>query len=369
MQNRKFKVAQIIDRLHIGGAERVVVMLANLLQQHGHTVRVITTVNPGPLEKELNKEIERVNLNRKWKWNPVTMRRLISEVKDYDIIHVHSSHNLRYLYLSAKLFRLNKPIFFHEHYGDIHVDKSVQWHQKLIYPNIIFIGVSRQLTEWALQQLNMPKEKVFLLPNTIEKIAIPQQEKKSNNEKQILLVSNFRPTKNIEFALELFKQFKNEGSLNFRFTIIGHIADKLYYENIKDRIVKNDLEKDIAILTDCANIQPLLPQFDLAIHTAKSESGPLVLIEYMAQGLPFITYNTGEVVEEIKNKLPLAVMQSFGIDEWIKGTETMLALPFDDLSNKFANVYDHYFSTEVYYNKVMNVYQTVLSKNEKVNAA
>src|SRR4051812_11047619 len=101
MHNRKFKVVQIIDRLHIGGAERVVVMLCNLLQQHGHSIKVITTVNSGPLAKQLHKEIKQVTLNRKWKWNPVTMRRLIGEVKDYDIIHVHSSHNLRYLYLSA----------------------------------------------------------------------------------------------------------------------------------------------------------------------------------------------------------------------------------------------------------------------------
>jgi len=362
MQDRKFKIVQIIDRLHVGGAERIVVMLSNLLQQHGHTVKVITTVSHGPLSKQLDKEIKQVNLDRKWKWNPVTMRRLIHEVKDYDIIHVHSSHNLRYLFLAAKLYRLNKPIFFHEHYGDIHIDNSVRWHQKLIYPGIVFIGVSRQHTEWALQQLKMPKKKVFLLPNTVEKISVPQQEKKSNSEKHILLVSNFRPTKNIEFALELVKQLKNENRSNYRFTIVGQIADTLYYEKIKDQITKNQLERDITILTDCADIQPLLQQFDLAVHTAKSESGPLVLIEYMAQGLPFIAYNTGEVVEEIKNKIPLAVMHSFEIDEWVKRVETLLTLPLDDLSSKFSNVYDHYFSPEVYYNKVMEIYQSLLYK-------
>src|SRR5690242_17112805 len=112
MQNGMFKIVQIIDRLNTGGTERVVVMIANLLQQHGHTVKVITTVNAGPLAQQLNKEVQLVSLNRKWKWNPVTMRRLINEIKDYDIIHVHSSCNLRYLYLAARLFRLDKTIFF-----------------------------------------------------------------------------------------------------------------------------------------------------------------------------------------------------------------------------------------------------------------
>jgi glycosyltransferase involved in cell wall biosynthesis len=364
MQNRKFKVVQIIDRLNIGGTERVVVTLSNLLQQHGHKVKVIITVNPGPLANQLDKEIKLVNLNRKWKWNPLTMRHLIKEVKDCDIIHVHSSYNLRYLYLAAKLFRLNKPIFFHEHYGDIHIDPSVKWHQKLIYPGVIFIGVSQQHTQWALQQLKMSPERVFLLPNTIEKIYVPPSEKKSNNLKQLLLVSNFRSTKNIEFALELFKLLKNENGSNYHLTIIGQVADKLYYEKIKDGIIKNELEQDITIITDSTNIQPLLNQFDLALHTAISESGPLVLIEYMAQGLPFITYNTGEVAEEIKNKIPLAVMHAFDKDEWLKRIQTFLSLPMDDLSNKLLNLYDHYFSAEAYYNKVIEIYESILYKEE-----
>jgi hypothetical protein len=42
-----------------------------------------------------------------------------------------------------------------------------------------------------------------------------------------------------------------------------------------------------------------------------------------------------------------------------------MSLPFDDLRHKFANVYDHYFSTEVYYKKLMEIYQTVLNNTER----
>lgn len=359
MQNKKLRIVQIIDRLHVGGAERVLVTLSNLLHEHGHAVKVITTVSPGPLVEELHQGIQHVNLNRKWKWNVVTMRRLIKEIKDYDVIHVHSSYNLRYVYLSAKLFRLNKPIFFHEHYGDIHIDESVHWHQRLIYPKFVFIGVSKKHTQWALEKLKMSKEKVFLLPNTIEKVNVGVTEKKSDTIKKILVVSNFRPTKNIEFAVELFTHLKEDALFDYRFTIIGQIADKAYYEKIKKQISDNNLEQHITIVTESTNIQPLLHQFHLALHTALSESGPLVLIEYMAQGLPFITCNTGEVVEEIKNKLSIAVLYSFEKYEWINRIQTLIALPSEDLSKKFSNVYDHYFSAEAYYNKVMEIYGSV----------
>lgn len=367
MENTKLSVVQIIDRLHIGGAERVLVMLSNILYQHGHNVKVITTVSNGPLVNQLNKGIEHVNLGRKWKWNVVTMRKLVNEIKDYDVIHVHSSHNLRYVYLAMKLFLLKKPIFFHEHYGDIHIDPSIRWHQKLVYPKVIFIGVSSKHTQWAIHKLKMPAEQVFLLPNTVEKMEIAQSLKKRKSHHRLLLVSNFRSSKNIEFAIELFKALKKTEP-GYHLTIIGQIADPQYYENIKSLIGKNGLKNDIEIVHNCSNIQPFLHQFDFAWHTAVSESGPLVLIEYLAQGLPFLTYNTGEVVEEIKSKIPLAVMNSFDTNEWLNRMQTLMRLPFDDLSNKFENVYDHYFSTQVYYKKLIEIYETVLSRNERVNA-
>jgi hypothetical protein len=62
-------------------------------------------------------------------------------------------------------------------------------------------------------------------------------------------------------------------------------------------------------------------------------------------------------------------MNSFDKDEWLNRMQTLMDLPFEDLNHKFSNLYDYYFSTEVYYNKLMDIYQTVLKRNEKMNAA
>ena len=68
MDSNKFSVVQIIDRLHTGGAEHVVVHIANLLHIHGHKVTVLTTVSEGPLRSKLAAGIPFTNLKRKWKW-------------------------------------------------------------------------------------------------------------------------------------------------------------------------------------------------------------------------------------------------------------------------------------------------------------
>lgn len=363
MENSKPSVVQVIDRLQVGGAERVLVTVSNILHRHGHKVKVITTVTAGPLVKQLDEGIIHVNLGRQWKWNILMMRKLIMEVRDYDVIHVHSAHNLRYLFLAAKLFRLRKPIFFHEHYGDIHIDERVHWDQRLIYPNTVFIGVSQKHTQWALRELKMPKSKVFLLPNTVEKMDTANAPKKTSDTKQLLLVSNFRPSKNIRFAIEVFKFLRDAHLYPYHFTIIGQVADPTYYKSIRAYIRAQSLEEDITIETGITDIQPVLHRFDFALHTAVSESGPMVLVEYMAQGLPFITYNTGEVVEEIKSKIPLAVMNSFDVYEWSSRVETILGRPLEDLTHKFANVYDHYFSTTAYYQKLMEIYKSGINGN------
>jgi glycosyltransferase involved in cell wall biosynthesis len=360
MEQKKLRIAQIIDRLNIGGAERVLVTIANLLQEHGHEVKVVTTVSPGALAGKLNENIRQVNLGRKWKWNVITMRRLVKEIKDHDIIHVHSFHNLRYVTLAAKIFRLKKPIVYHEHHG-ARANAEPSATEKIISWGIVFIAVSEKLRSWAIEKLRIPEQKVFVLPNTISKENNVVVQEKSADTKELVIVSNFVPVKNLEFAAELFVLLKDTALYNYRFTIIGQIADELYFKKIKTFIAENNLEEHANILTNVEDVQPLLNNFDLAIHTSTSESGPVVLIEYMSQGLPFLTYNTGEVVEQVKSKIPLAVMNSFEKYEWVNRIETLLNLPYDDLSSKFSNVYDHYFSTEAYYNKLMEIYGKALS--------
>src|SRR3954451_9541010 len=104
MQQPIYSIVQVTDQLNVGGAEQIVVMLANLLQAHGHPTAVVTTVASGPLANKLHPIVQFINLNRQWKRNPVTMYRLVKVLKQFDIVHVHSSYNLRYVYLASRLF-------------------------------------------------------------------------------------------------------------------------------------------------------------------------------------------------------------------------------------------------------------------------
>jgi glycosyltransferase involved in cell wall biosynthesis len=348
--------------LNVGGAEKVLVTLANILNSQGHDVTVLTTVRKGTLAQLLHPNITQINLARKSKWNPFDMRRMINILRRFDVVHVHSSYNLRYVYLAARIFGLRKRLFFHEHFGDIEINTASTWHQRLIYPETIMICVSRKLRQWAIEKVGMKEMNVFLLPN----IAIKNEEviktgKKENAAIQLLMVANIRPTKNIEFAIELVAELIKLQP--YHLTIIGQKTDNNYYKKILQAIDQKNLSRSITFKSDITDIQPILKDFDLAIHTAKSESGPLVLIEYMAQGLLFLTFKTGEVVDQIKYDMPQLIMDNLYLFEWIERIEKIIIQPQDKLQLQLFSLYEKYFSAEIYYQKCISIYEAGLALN------
>ncbi|MBS1729462.1 MAG: glycosyltransferase [Bacteroidetes bacterium] len=355
MEKKKYAVIQVIDQLHAGGAERVLVGWANILSEKGHSSAVLTTVSPGILRKDIHQEVSFFNLNRQWKWNPFAMYRMIQILKKYDIIHVHSSHNLRYVWLAAKLFRLHKPLFFHEHF----YFEKISWHRRIIYPKTMMICVSKFVRDWAIQNQLSTEKKAFLLPNIIlpQKIdIISNTARKTNSIIQIVTTGNIAPRKNYEFILEVFKELKKQLFENFHLTIIGSVADKKYFHYIQNKILLDGLEKQVEFIHDCANIQPILHQFDIALHASKFETGPLVLIEYLAKKIPFLTFQTGQVSEQIKNELPEFVLEHYDPILWVSAIQKIISADKKLLHKRMESVFEKNFSVDQYYAKGMHIY-------------
>lgn len=334
-------------------------MLANLLQLYGHQSVVLYTVAPGALASQLHAGVTQINLARPSKFNFLYMRRMVKILNQYDIVHVHSAYNLRYVYIAAFLFGLRKPIFYHEHFGKYNSAVTANWQQKFILKKVTFIAVSQAVAQWAIKQVKLPANHVFVLPNTVVKEEL-NAKFTFPVSRRILLVSNFRREKNIAFAIELLRHLNiTEG--NFYLNIIGQKVDENYYAEIKALINKYGLSSAVSVIGDCSNIQPLLHQYHLAIHCSNFETGPLVLIEYLAQGLPFITYNTGEVVQTTSAYLPQLIMPDFDVAKWAQQIENIALQPQQTLRQQLITLYNHHFSPETYYESCINIYQKGLS--------
>ncbi|HCZ36521.1 MAG TPA: hypothetical protein DHV26_11420 [Cytophagales bacterium] len=353
------RILQVIDQLNVGGAERVLVDLSNILHARGHSIEVLTLVQSGKLSAQLHANIPTINLSRRTKFSISLLYRCNRICSNYDVIHVHLRYNFRYVALARWLFGGKYRLLLHDHFGDIEKDKQIPFGLSFFLKrNAWFAGVSKPLVEWALQVVGVKPRNTFLLSNIIVRKQVPGIKKRVQSKRiKLLHVSNFREAKHHSFAIDLITSLKNQIAVEVHF--IGQVIDPLYYSKLNQQIGLNDLSDTIQIYHNCEDVQVLMNDFDLAFHTAYQESGPLVLIEYLAQQLPFIAYRTGEVATQIQEIIPDFFMDDFNTNHWIDRIQFVLKKR-DSYKPQMAAAFNSLYSSDAYYEKCINIYNCML---------
>lgn len=336
------KVLQIIDRLNVGGAERVCIDISNLLIKREINIAVLTILEEGELISDLDPSIKTHCLYRKSKFNILTMKKLISIINNYDIIHIHMRHNFRYVKLASMIFKSNSKLILHDHFGSVDINNNVPFLMNNFLKPKFYIGVSNELLIWAREKLKISN--VFLLDNTV----IKKNFKLNKERKSIVHVSNIDPIKNQLFSIKLIEK------TSYNLVIYGKIKDIDYYNNLKNYILSNNLENRVSFIHNENNIQKELSKYKLGLMTSVSESGPLILIEYLAQSLPFLAHRTGQVANLLKNDLPF-FMDDLDIDKWLDKIPSVL----DYDTRYLTNYYNKFFSPTDYLNKCINIYERI----------
>lgn len=340
------KILQVIDALNIGGAERVFVDVCNILKENDQDVSALILLeNKGKLAEELNVPI--LDFSRNHKWDIVAMYKCGQILSSYEIVHCHLRHVYRYIALVNLLFKSNSKIIFQDHYGSIGVDTSIPFLFNSILKPSYYIGVSQTLTNWALEKVQVQRKNVFLLQNIIRKLETTESITKSSD---LLLVSNIKPIKNNTFAIQLAKELK------LSLLIVGRNQNDAYYNELLSDIDNSAIKIDESV----SKAQSIMGNAKIGLHTSKSETGPLVLIEYLAQGLPFVAYMTGEVAQMLANDFPEFFIDNFEIHEWKEKVQNLLDNSFD--RSKMKRVFEQHFGEQQYYTKLKNIYLCVIKE-------
>ena len=159
------KILQVIDRLNVGGAERVCVDISNLLINKNINVAVLTITEKGELVSFLDSKIKTHCLQRNSKFNIKTMKKMILILNNYDIAHIHMRHTYRYVKFASLFYKLSCKLILHDHFGSIAFDKSIPLFMTNLLKPKFYIGVSNELINWAQEKLKI-SEKLF---NTTKK--------------------------------------------------------------------------------------------------------------------------------------------------------------------------------------------------------
>ncbi|VXC31740.1 Glycosyltransferase involved in cell wall bisynthesis [Flavobacterium sp. 9AF] len=340
------KILQVIDRLNVGGAEKVFVDICTILyEKNPDTITAFFLLDKGKLSDKLPHELKKIELNRNDKWSLKKMSQCAQIIKEYDIIHCHFRHVYKYIRLVSFLFNCKVEILLHDHYGSIMIDKKIPFLMDTLLKPKHYIGVSSTLCDWAREKLLLDFNSVYLLEN----IVLKSKEHKKYPFKNLVLVSNIKAVKNNLFAVEIMK------SLSLSLVLIGNNQDNDYFNLVNNKIHDENLR--CSIDSTITNVQEVLRNFSLGLHTSISESGPLVLIEYLAQGLPFLAYETGEVATILKPHFPDYFIDNFDSDLWKERIEMLLNKKHD--INKMKQIFETYFGSENYYNKLIAIYKCI----------
>ena len=300
---KKPYIMHIIDSLSPGGAERIAIEIANATDSERYNIAICVT-RRGSLEfrQLLKPHVQLICLERKARLDMQGILKFTGLIRNKEkiLLHIHGRSSFLFVIAAKIMGRLKAPLILHDHYGEIEIDQSVPlWFKVFGYSFVAkYVGVCDELVDWAVKA-GIPCHKVSRISNALDlansDITDYAKGKAESPKKRLigLFTGNIRPQKDIEnLILAVAKIEKRE---NFLIKIVGNITDRAYYEKCAALINQHKLKDSIIFVGPRINIAEELKEADFGIISARSESGPLALIEYMAVGLPFVSTKVGYV--------------------------------------------------------------------------
>ena len=298
-------ILHLIDTLHAGGAERMVVNLANGLLKRGLKVHVCASRETGVLSHELDDGIALLLLNRKSTFDLKAIFRLLVYLKKHKVTHLHAHGTSFFLGWMAAICYPKLKFIWHDHYGNAaFLGQRPKKVLKLCARRMnLILSVNHALVTYGKKVLKV-NNTVYLSnfsPSAQNLIAVSQDVLKLNVPEtfKIVMVANLRPQKDHLTLIKAFKIVKTKFD-KVSLHIVGAPLDNDYAQSLQDYLGQQGIA---SIYFYGAEPQPqrLMAQADLGVLSSKSEGLPLTLLEYAHAGLPVVVTDVGACREVVQD--------------------------------------------------------------------
>lgn len=287
-------VLHIIDSLAVGGSERMLVEIANRTARD-HRVSVCVTRSQTSLASRLDLAIELLVLGRRRRFEIRPLMRLARwcRANAVDVIHCHARSTFGLVALLRATHAIAAPLVFHDHGGFL-ADPSVPaWLRVAGRYMDAYVGISDEQIAWA-QGAGFARDRIYQIANAIDMSAFGTQ---TFNEgtlppavgARLICVGGLRNEKAVDVLLDAIATLRHPATL----FIVGGDIDAEYARRVRARAARSDLIDRVKFLGEREDAMALAREADIAVHSARSESGPLVLAEYAAIGVPFVSTLVG----------------------------------------------------------------------------
>lgn len=347
------KILQVIDSLNIGGAEKMCIQLSNLMFRHGHDVAVLYFIQSEQnFISQLNAGIKVKHIPRQL-YNPFFYRRIAALCRSFDIIHVHLRSSAKVMYFASLFLPKKTPIVFHDHTGSAKLfdETSKGIVMRKAIQKFKYVAVCEDLRKRTVEKYKLPPDQTSVISNFVERP--PDVKIKvfpfSTDNLSILVTGNIKPQKNQLFLIDLAQNLLEKGLDKFKFHLIGKVQDTAYYQNFLIQLENYNLQAYFSEYNNYNNFSEIGLSINLALMPSLDESGPLVNIEYLLMGLPFLSHKVGDISCTIAKVLPELVLDHLHAKAWAEHILNFKGFP--GLVDQYENVYNQYFSEQVAYKK------------------
>lgn len=288
-------IVHVIEHLHIGGEENLLVSLVAAIQKQlpeKCTQTLLVLKGGGPiLQRAAALGIRIIDCSSTPK--PLLLFRVRNELKRLapDIVHTRLS-SAGYWGRLAALSLPASPVLIHAHGGETFRNASFKRTilEKVLKPfTDAHICVSNSVRD-HLTRYGFAKKTLHVIPNGIEEKSIQQRPSEVSQDVTCVCLGRLEHVKGQDVLLEAMHILKKK-HLPVELKIVGTGSKE---ESLRQKVQQLDLQDSVSFLGAIDNFGSQLHLYDAVILPSRSEGLSLTLLEAMASSVPVIATDVGE---------------------------------------------------------------------------
>ena len=302
---QKKLIWEIIPTLGGGGAEKMVLDLADGLNNTNYQTRVISLYSKdyatsNRVEYAKERQIDVSFLNKHAGFDLALLFKILKMIikEKPDIVHTHIE-SFQYIAVAK---------WFHK-FNHVHTMHSIVGRESRIYQFLLrtasrkkmtyFVALSKAIEKSMRQKYGTSEQRLACIPNGIDRTQYPPVKRPFYEESlTFIAVGSLIPVKNHKMMINAFSELLKTRKKDDSLIILGEgsLRDELHAQ-----IIGLGLENRVLLHGNVDNVSCYLNNADVFLMTSHYEGVSLALLEAASTGLPIITTNTGGTLDVVKN--------------------------------------------------------------------
>ncbi len=336
----KQKILMLYPDMKPGGAVKLMVQMANVLNRNGFAVCICA--GEGSFSSMLDQEIKQFgcDLNRE-RGLAIKLRTYIKTyfllqriVRENEINLIINHHR----YFAPLLFLLRKRLKIQVIFNAAATFKKIPLLRGSIFGDKV-IAVSRGVKEHLMNNFRVSESVISVIYNGIEPVNLKSEKAKEKlknelgikTDKVVSCIGNFRDLKRQDFLLRAWRMLINEHQ-DSHLILLGYGETE---QKLKNYVRENAMGESVSILVDSHEPEEIYNISKVFVLPSEREGLPLTILEASSLKIPTIGTNTSGINEVIDDRVNGLL---FDMEDIERLKEAMISLLYDQqLNSRIGN--------------------------------